>query len=80
MTKEELIFLIDNLGSEDKNGKIEGIFIGRHGERIVTDSIRVDMDGGRIIIAQSGSDQYNINKSNWQTELTFIHPGDNNGL
>jgi hypothetical protein len=71
MTKEELIFLIKNLGSEDKNGNIEGIFIGRHGERIITDSIRVDMDSGRIIIAQSGTDYYNINKSNWETELTF---------
>jgi len=71
MTKEELIFLINNLDSEDKNGKIQGIFVGRHGERITTDSIRVDMDSGRIIIAQSGTDYYTINKSNWETELTF---------
>ena len=72
MTKEELIYLIDNLGTEDRNGNIEGIFIGRHGENVSTDSIRVDMDGGRIIIAQAGTDAYDINKSNWQTELTFV--------
>ena len=72
MTKEELVYLIENLNSEDRNGTIEGIFIGRHGERVLTDSIRVDMDGGRIIIAQAGTEAYDINKSNWQTELTFV--------
>ena len=72
MTKEELIYLIDNLGTEDRNGNIEGIFIGRHGESVSTDSVRVDMDGGRIIIAQAGTEAYDINKSNWQTELTFV--------
>ena len=72
MTKDELVYLIENLNSEDRNGTIEGIFIGRHGERVSTDSIRVDMDGGRIIIAQAGTEAYDINKSNWQTELTFV--------
>ena len=77
MTKEELIFLINNLAPEDKNGNIEGIFVGRHGERISTDSVRVDMDSGRIIIAQAGIDYYNINKDNWETELTFAQRGKN---
>ena len=71
MTKEELIYLIHNLDSEDKNGKIEGIFIDRYGAKISTDSIRVDMDGGRIIMAQLGTDYYEANQKNWNTELAF---------
>ena len=43
MTKEELVYLIENLNSEDRNGTIEGISIGRHGERVSTDSIRVEI-------------------------------------
>lgn len=71
MTKEELIYLIHNLDSEDKNGKIEGIFIDRYGAKISTDSIRVDMDSGRIIMAQLGTDYYEANQKNWETELKF---------
>ena len=51
MTKQELIELIESLHPEDTKGELTGIFIGRHG-RITTDSIRIDMDGGRVILAQ----------------------------
>ena len=71
MKKEELITLIQNLHKEDKQGNIEAIFIGRHGEVIKTDSIRLDMDGGRLIIVQEGTDQYVSNKENWEQELEF---------
>jgi len=72
MTKEELIELINNLHSEDTKGELTGVFIGRHGEVVTTDSIRIDMDGGRVILAQKGSGEAETNKRNWQKELEFI--------
>ena len=51
--------------------ELTGIFIGRHGEVINTDSIRIDMDGGRVILAQKGSGEAQTNKNNWQKELEF---------
>jgi hypothetical protein len=71
MKKEELIELIKNVHKEDTQGKITGVFMGRHGEVITTDSIRLDMDGGRIILAQEGSGHEAKNNSNWQQELNF---------
>ena len=71
MTKQELIELINNLPGEDKEGKIEGVFCDKYGAIITTDSIRVDMDGGRIILAQKGSDYHKVNDSNWNQELMF---------
>ena len=71
MRKEELVKLIKNLPSEDKEGNIEGIFYDRYGGRISTDSIRIDMDGGRIILVQKGSENYETNKKNWQQEISF---------
>lgn len=75
MTKQELIELINGLPSEDTTGELIGIFIGRHGEVVTTDSIRIDMDGGRVILAQRGSGEAETNKRNWQKELEFIRNG-----
>ena len=36
-----------------------------------TDSLRIDMDGGRIILAQKGSERYEANKKNWLQEIKF---------
>ena len=72
MTKQELIELINNLHPEDTTGELIGIFIGRHGEVVTTDSIRIDMDGGRVILAQKGSGEAETNKRNWEKELEFI--------
>ena len=72
MTKEELLELMTNLHPEDTKGELSGIFIGRHGEVVTTDSIRIDMDGGRVILAQKGSGEAEQNKKNWQQELEFI--------
>ena len=62
MKKEELIELIQNIHTEDKAGDIIGVFHDRYGGVITTDSIRVDMDGGRIILAQQGTEYYKTNK------------------
>ncbi len=72
MKKEELIELIKNLPTEDTTGEMIGIFIGRHGEIISTNSIRIDMDGGRVILVQEGSGQSKINQNNWEKELEFL--------
>jgi hypothetical protein len=50
MTKEQLVFLINNLHPEDKSGGIEAVVHDVNGGTFVTDSIRLDMDGGRLII------------------------------
>jgi hypothetical protein len=71
MRKEEIVKLIENLQSEDKGGEIEGIFYDRYGGRIITDSIRIDMDSGRIILVQKGSENYEVNKRNWEQEISF---------
>ena len=75
MTKEELIELITNLHPEDTKGELSGVFIGRHGEVVTTDSIRIDMDGGRVILAQKGSGEAKTNKNNWEKELEFVRNG-----
>ena len=72
MTKEELLELMTNLHPEDSKGEMTGVFIGRHGEVVTTDSIRIDMDGGRVILAQKGSGEAETNKRNWQKELEFV--------
>jgi len=75
MRKEELIQLIESLPTEDTKGNIEGIFYDRYGSKICTDSIRLDMDGGRIIMVQKGNDYYEKNNSNWKQEMEFMNNG-----
>ena len=75
MKKEEIVELIQNLHPEDSKGEMTGVFIGRHGEVVTTDSIRIDMDGGRVILAQRGSGEAETNKQNWQKELEFVRNG-----
>ena len=41
------------------------------GTVIKTDSLRVDMDGGRIILSEESSLMYETNKRNWIQELIF---------
>jgi ABC-type hemin transport system ATPase subunit len=72
MTKEQLVFLIKNLHPEDKSGGIEAVVHDVNGGTFVTDSIRLDMDGGRLIISQKNSPSYNSNKLNWEQELNFV--------
>ena len=71
MRKEELIELIENLNSEDKSGSIEAIVHDVNGGTFISDSIRLDMDGGRLIVCQLNSPCYESNKKNWQQELNF---------
>jgi len=70
MLKSELVNHIESLKMLEE-GPIEGVFYDRYGGVITTDSIRVDMDGGRIILVQKGSEAYETNKKNWQQEIKF---------
>ena len=70
MLKSELVNHIKSLKMLEE-GPIEGVFYDRYGGVITTDSIRVDMDGGRIILVQKGSETYETNKKNWQQEIKF---------
>ena len=72
MKKEELVEIFSNLHPEDTAGNVIGEVHLADGTIIKTDSIRVDMDGGRIILAQQGTEYYKTNKKNWETELKFI--------
>jgi hypothetical protein len=72
MRKEELVELFEKLHKEDTTGNIEAVVHDVNGGTFTTDSIRLDMDGGRLIICQMNSPCYDSNKENWKTELEFI--------
>ena len=71
MKKEELVEIFSNLHPEDTAGNIAGEVHLADGTIIKTDSIRVDMDGGRIILSEKSSPMYQTNKKNWIQELIF---------
>ena len=71
MKKEELVEIFSNLHPEDTAGNITGEVHLADGTIIKTDSIRVDMDGGRIILSDKSSGMYETNKRNWIQELIF---------
>ena len=74
MRKEELVKLFNHLHKEDTSGIIEAVVHDVNGGIFKTDSIRLDMDGGRLIICQMNSPCYESNKKNWEKELEFILP------
>jgi len=71
MRKEELVYLFNKLNNEDSVGQITAIVYDANDGQFITDSIRLDMDGGRLIIAQKGCNNYERNKKNWKQELEF---------
>ena len=71
MKKEELVEIFSNLHPEDTAGNMTGEVHLIDGTVLKTDSLRVDMDGGRIILVQKGSENYETNKKNWQQEISF---------
>ena len=71
MKKEELVEIFSNLHPEDSAGNMIGEIHLADGTVLKTDSLRIDMDGGRIILVQKGSENYETNKKNWQQEISF---------
>jgi len=71
MKKEELVEIFSDLHPEDTAGQMTGEVHLSDGTIIRTDSLRVDMDGGRIILSEEKSSMYQTNKRNWIQELIF---------
>ena len=71
MKKEELVEIFSDLHPEDTAGSMTGEVHLNDGTVIKTDSLRVDMDGGRIILSEESSLMYETNKRNWIQELIF---------
>ena len=71
MKKEELVEIFSDLHPEDTAGNMTGEVHLADGTVLKTDSLRVDMDGGRIILSEEKSRMYETNKRNWVQELIF---------
>ena len=71
MKKEELVEIFSNLHPEDSAGNMMGEIHLADGTVLKTDSLRIDMDGGRIILSEEASNMYETNKRNWIQELIF---------
>jgi len=71
MKKEELVEIFSDLHPEDTQGSVQAVIHLKDGRSLVTDSLRIDMDGGRVILAEKASHFYDANKRNWLQELLF---------
>ena len=71
MKNEELVEIFSDLHPEDTAGIMTGEVHLSDGTVMKTDSLRVDMDGGRIILSEEKSTMYETNKRNWIQELIF---------
>ena len=58
MKLKELKKLIEGCHAEDLNNELEAIVISKKNKIFKTDSIRLDTDSGRIIIATQDSEQF----------------------
>ena len=71
MKLKELKQLIEGCHVEDLSNELEAIVISKKNKIFKTDSIRVDTDSGRIIIATQDSEQFKLNKLNADKEMEF---------
>ena len=61
MKLKELKNLIEGCHPEDLNNDVEAVVISKKNKVFKSDSIRLDTDSGRIIIATQDSEQYKLN-------------------
>ena len=73
MKLKELKNLIEGCHAEDLNNELEAIVISKKNKIFKTDSIRLDTDSGRIIIATLDSEQFKLNKLNADKEMEFAN-------
>ena len=73
MKLKELKQLIEGCHPEDLNNNLEAIVISKKNKIFKTDSIRLDTDSGRIIIATQDSEQFKLNKLNADKEMEFAN-------
>ena len=73
MKLKELKKLIEGCHAEDLNNELEAIVISKKNKIFKTDSIRLDTDSGRIVIATQDSEQFQLNKLNANKEMEFAN-------
>ena len=73
MKLKELKKLIEGCHAEDLNNELEAIVISKKNKIFKIDSIRLDTDSGRIIIATQDSEQFKLNKLNADKEMEFAN-------
>ena len=56
---------------KELNNDVEAVVISKKNKVFKSDSIRLDTDSGRIIIATQDSEQYKLNKINADKEMGF---------
>ena len=71
MKIKDLKKLIDGCHVEDLNNELEAIVISKKNKIFVSNSIRLDSDSGRLIIATQDSEQFKLNKLNAKKEMEF---------
>jgi len=71
MKLKELKELIDGCHPEDLNNNLEAVVVTSNNNVFSTESIRLDTDSGRIMIAAKNSDNFEVNNHNADKEMEF---------
>ena len=71
MKLKELKELIEGCHPEDLNNNLEAVVVTANNNIFSTESIRLDTDSGRIIIAAKSSDHFEVNNYNADKEMEF---------
>ena len=71
MKLKELKELIEGCHPEDLNNNIEAVVVTANNNIFSTESIRLDTDSGRIIIAAKSSDHFEVKNHNADKEMEF---------
>jgi hypothetical protein len=71
MKLKELKELIEGCHPEDLNNNLEAVVVTANNNIFSTESIRLDTDSGRIMIAAKSSDHFEVNNLNADKEMEF---------
>jgi hypothetical protein len=71
MKLKELKELIEGCHPEDLNNNLEAVVVTSNNNVFSTESIRLDTDSGRIMIAAKNSDNFEVNNHNADKEMEF---------
>jgi len=71
MKLKELKELIEGCHPEDLNNNLEAVVVTANNNVFSTESIRLDTDSGRIMIAAKSSDNFEVNNHNADKEMEF---------
>ena len=71
MKLKELKELIEGCHPEDLNNNLEAVVVTSNNNVFSTESIILDTDSGRIMIAAKSSDHFEVNNLNADKEMEF---------